>query len=288
LTQGSHQFRVQATDRAGNTDPTPAAHSWTVDTTAPETTIDSGPPAQTTETTATFRFSATETGSTFACSLDTAPFAPCTSPTTYTGLTQGSHQFRVQATDRAGNTDPTPAAHSWTVAAPSACPSTTTALAAADAWIDQNSPTNNKGTDSILKVQSKGPADNFRALVRFTLPTGVPQGCVVESATLRLYAPTARTGRTLQALPLASPWSENGVTWNNQPGTTGPAATTTSASGYREWNVTAQVQAMYDTGANHGFLIKDATEGQDAEQQFHAREKGENVPQLVLTFKPAP
>jgi hypothetical protein len=45
---------------------------------------------------------------------------------------------------------------------------------------------------------------------------------------------------------------------------------------------------MFSTGANHGFLIKDATESQDAEQQFHAREKGENVPQLVVAFKPAP
>ena len=43
---------------------------------------------------------------------------------------------------------------------------------------------------------------------------------------------------------------------------------------------------MYSSGSNNGFLIKDATEGQDAEQQFHAREKGSNVPQLILTFKP--
>ena len=65
------------------------------------------------------------------------------------------------------------------------------------------------------------------------------------------------------------------------------AATTTSGTGYREWNVATLVQEMYTSGANNGFLIKDATEGQDAEQQFHAREKDENVPQLVLSFKPA-
>ena len=45
---------------------------------------------------------------------------------------------------------------------------------------------------------------------------------------------------------------------------------------------------MYSSGANNGFLIRDATENQDAEQQFHAREKGETPPELVLTFKPAP
>jgi hypothetical protein len=61
-----------------------------------------------------------------------------------------------------------------------------------------------------------------------------------------------------------------------------------AATGYREWDVATLVQAMYSSGANHGFLIKDSAEDQDAEQQLHAREKGDNVPQLVLTFRPAP
>ena len=38
---------------------------------------------------------------------------------------------------------------------------------------------------------------------------------------------------------------------------------------------------MY-AGGNHGFLVRDAFEGHDAEQQFHGREKGANVPHLVL------
>jgi hypothetical protein len=77
------------------------------------------------------------------------------------------------------------------------------------------------------------------------------------------------------------------VTWNNQPATTGTAATTSSGSGYRQWTVTSQVQAMYAAGANHGFLIRDASEsGGGAEQQFHSREKGESMPQLVITFGP--
>jgi hypothetical protein len=44
---------------------------------------------------------------------------------------------------------------------------------------------------------------------------------------------------------------------------------------------------MYSSGSNNGFLIRDATESQDAEQQFHSREKGDNPPQLVLTFAPS-
>jgi large repetitive protein len=58
-----------------------------------------------------------------------------------------------------------------------------------------------------------------------------------------------------------------------------------SGSGYREWTVTSQVQGMY-TGANHGFLVRDATEnGGGLDQVFHSREKGTgNPPRLVITF----
>jgi large repetitive protein len=113
----------------------------------------------------------------------------------------------------------------------------------------------------------------------------VPEGCAVESATLRLYAASAKTPRTVQALRIASAWSESLVNWGNQPPTTGTAATAAAGTGYREWPVTAQVQAMY-LEANHGFLIRDAVEAEDAEQQFHSREKGENPPQLVVRFAP--
>jgi hypothetical protein len=39
---------------------------------------------------------------------------------------------------------------------------------------------------------------------------------------------------------------------------------------------------------NHGFLVRDATEGGGGfEQQFHSREKGETPPTLVIQFGPA-
>jgi hypothetical protein len=93
-----------------------------------------------------------------------------------------------------------------------------------------------------------------------------------------------KPGRVLQALPLAAGWVENGVSWSNQPGTTGAGASTASGFGYREWDVSAQVQAMLNEGAHHGFLIRDAVENGDAEQQFHSKEKGESTPQLVVRF----
>ncbi len=114
LDQGAHSFEVQATDAAGNTDATPASRSWTVDTVAPETTIDSGPSGLVNTSAASFGFSS-EAGATFECSRDGAAFSSCTSPTEYLSLAEGAHTFEVRATDAAGNTDATPATRSWTV-----------------------------------------------------------------------------------------------------------------------------------------------------------------------------
>jgi chitodextrinase len=113
LGEGSHTFRVRATDTAGNSDPTPVERSWTVGI-PPQTTITSGPSSTTNSTSATFAFTASEP-STFECSLDWAPFAACSSPASYGGLGPGPHVFRVRATDAAGNTDPSPAEWGWTV-----------------------------------------------------------------------------------------------------------------------------------------------------------------------------
>lgn len=85
------------------------------DTTPPETTIDSGPSGTTGSTAATFAFSSSEAGSTFACSIDGGATVPCNSPVTFSGLAAGTHMFSVRATDGAGNADATPAERAWTV-----------------------------------------------------------------------------------------------------------------------------------------------------------------------------
>ena len=80
LAEGAHTFDVRARDAAGNTDPTPATRSFAVDTTAPETTIDTGPADVTNDSTPTFTFSSSDTGATFECRVDTGSFAACATP----------------------------------------------------------------------------------------------------------------------------------------------------------------------------------------------------------------
>jgi hypothetical protein len=87
-----------------------------VDTQAPDTTVTAPPGYFQRSTSATFAFASTDhIPSTFACSLDEGAYAPCTSPTTYSGLAQGSHAFRVRASDPSGNVDATPALAQWLV-----------------------------------------------------------------------------------------------------------------------------------------------------------------------------
>lgn len=89
-----------------------------LDTTPPETTIDSGPSGTVNTGSATFTFSANEPVQTFRCRLDGAAATDCSSPKTYSGLTNGTYTFEVAAVDVAGNTDQTAASRTWTVQLP--------------------------------------------------------------------------------------------------------------------------------------------------------------------------
>ncbi len=122
LADGAHKFEVRAIDTAGNADQSPATFSWTVDTTAPQTQIDSNPTAVTASTSANFSFSGSDTGgsgvASYECRVDsTEPSAwtSCTSPKTYNSLADGAHKFEVRSIDVAGNTDQGPATFSWTI-----------------------------------------------------------------------------------------------------------------------------------------------------------------------------
>ena len=97
----------------------PSTAGVIIDTTAPDTSITITPPNPSGSASASFNFSGNDgAGSgiaSFECNLDGSPFTACTSPKTYTGLSNGFHTFKVRAIDSAGNVDPTPATFTWVI-----------------------------------------------------------------------------------------------------------------------------------------------------------------------------
>ena len=112
LADGSHHFTVAGTDDASNHG-SAAARTWSVDTVPPSVTITSGPTGLVKTRTASFRWTASE-AATFKCSLDRGAVIACSSPRSYNGLVDGSHQLTVVGTDRAGNHS-SAAARAWSV-----------------------------------------------------------------------------------------------------------------------------------------------------------------------------
>lgn len=105
-------FAVRAFDDQDNRDQVAALREFTLDTTAPQTRIDSGPSGGgvTTDPTPEFFFSSEDPDVTgFLCRFDTGNFFVCASPLTADPLPDGLHTLEVAATDAAGNFDQTPA-----------------------------------------------------------------------------------------------------------------------------------------------------------------------------------
>jgi hypothetical protein len=121
---GNYVFTVRARDNGGLVT-TAASRSFSIDATAPETTITSGPAdgSTTAQRSVSFGFASSEPGSSFECRLHAAGVTPpafgdCSGPSSHAAanLTPGnSYTFSVRATDGAGNVDESAASRTFTV-----------------------------------------------------------------------------------------------------------------------------------------------------------------------------
>jgi hypothetical protein len=127
MTDGDHSFRLRAKDPAGNLSPV-VERTWTVDTTAPRTSIDSAPSGLVSSRTAEFKLSSNESDATFQCRLDSGDWQPCNeiqpagassaAEFVLTDLAQGWHTIAVRALDVAKptpNVDASPVTRKWKV-----------------------------------------------------------------------------------------------------------------------------------------------------------------------------
>src|SRR5919108_386620 len=155
VVDGTHTFSVRSEDNAGNKDLTPASFTWTVDTTAPTTSIVSAMDGNNNtisnngnskSTSIKFDFSGADTGGIgvdhMQCNIDNSRYVACTSPFEFKNLIKdGSHTFSIRALDLVGNVDSSPASLIWTV--DTVAPTTTITAA-----VDGNKTTLDNGTNT--------------------------------------------------------------------------------------------------------------------------------------------
>jgi len=138
---------------------------------------------------------------------------------------------------------------------------------------------------------------NKRALIHFDL-SSIPSGATIVSAKLKLYT-KAHSGhnRTHNIHKIKASWTENTVTWNNQPDIVSTPTDSTSigtAVGWKEWDVTTDVQAFVDgTYPNYGWLIKDEIESASSVKgaNYYSKEYTDDPtkrPYLEVTYTEAP
>jgi uncharacterized repeat protein (TIGR01451 family) len=175
-----------------------------------------------------------------------------------------------------------------------------------DTWLEENSPDRNYGTAPDLRIDSETSRPEH-ALVRFTLPTNLPDDAVITSATLKL---TKLSGNTIDIIAhqADNDWAEgalngtNGVaSWNNRltatpwdiPGgdfiedVNDPVVSSGTATGDRTWEVAHIVQNWIDGAENHGFLLKHPLENTGNNQNVFASSENTTVasrPTLTITY----
>ena len=140
-----HEPLARASTRSRSRRSTPASTGWACrssttrsrpctpgrsqDFTAPDTTIDFGPPATTLSTSAYLQVSSDDPTATIECTL-TGPTGTQQGEcepgvvTEFTDLVPGDYTFSAVATDLSGNVDPSPATHEWTIGTPTGPPNT--------------------------------------------------------------------------------------------------------------------------------------------------------------------
>ncbi|CAM3379963.1 choice-of-anchor J domain-containing protein [Nocardioides dubius] len=121
LADGEHTVHVRGTDTSENIG-TPASSTFTVDTTAPTVTLTDAPTGTLDVAHVALTFTSDDPAASYECRLDDGDWATCTSPASFTGLTDGAHTIAVRGTDPHANTGE-PAVSAFTVAVP-APPST--------------------------------------------------------------------------------------------------------------------------------------------------------------------
>jgi hypothetical protein len=152
---------------------------------------------------------------------------------------------------------------------------------------------------------SNGSIDVFvRSFIDFDL-SSIPTGATVVDARLSLFTHTSPGNGNHSTISgsnetilsrVISPWTETGITWDNQPSTASAnivmlPATTSSLQHFPNIDVTNLVQDMVDDPANsYGFMLKLVNEAKYRKMVFASSDHADTNlhPKLVVTYSLTP
>lgn len=158
---------------------------------------------------------------------------------------------------------------------------------AADSFVRGAQPGVNYGSLIYMRTDQ-----NERALMRFDI-SSIPAGSTIVDATMILclsaMPPVAAIGREMDLRIAQDPWTENGVTWANQPGSSGSSNASffvPGVAGCVSFTVKDDVESWMQGEENYGWVLADADESSAAPVQFHSREASISGlrPTLTVTF----
>jgi hypothetical protein len=179
--------------------------------------------------------------------------------------------------------------------------STCTLASSADSYVDQATlqQGSNFGSATTLQVESSQTlaliSTNKRSFVKFDLSTcSIPAVAAVQTATLSVFLWTApNQNRTWNINRVTAAWTENAITWSNQPGSTNSTSVTTGTTSNvtLQATVTSDVQSFVSGGlTNNGWLFRDSVEDSSTARngQFRSHEFGTPAqrPSLVVNYYP--
>jgi hypothetical protein len=179
--------------------------------------------------------------------------------------------------------------------------STCTLTPSADSYVDQASlqQNTNYGGVTPLQVESSQSlgivSTNKRSFVTFNLTScSIPAAAAVQSATLSVYLSQApNQNRTWNINRVTAAWTENVITWSNQPASTSSTSVTTGTTSNvtLQATVTSNVQSFVSGSlTNNGWRFSDSVEDSATVRngQFRSREFGTVAqrPTLVVNYYP--
>jgi hypothetical protein len=179
--------------------------------------------------------------------------------------------------------------------------STCTLTPSADSYVDQATLQQNSNFGGITPLQVESSRTlghvftNKRSFVKFDLSScSIPAAAAVQSATLSVFLSAAPTqNRTWNINRVTAAWTENVITWSNQPASTASTSVTTGtiSNVTLQATVTSDVQSFVSGSlTNNGWRFSDSVEDSSTVRngQLRSREFGTPAqrPSLVVDYYP--